>query len=247
MRKSALITQSNYIPWKGYFDSINLVDELILLDDVQYTRRDWRNRNRIKTPQGVRWLTIPVQVKGRFHQRICETRVTRPDWGQRHFSTLQCCYGRTKYFRAYEPLLQTLYLGEQSEFLTEINLRFINAICNLLGITTVIRSSLEFDQCEGRNDRLLAICRKAGITDYYSGKAAMAYLDESKFRSSGVAVHWLDYGGYREYPQPHGPFEHAVTILDLLFNTGPDARSYMKTFSESVLAGGAGSMRHVAP
>ena len=225
--KRALITQSDYIPWKGYFQAINQVDELILLDDVQYTRRDWRNRNRIKTPDGLKWLTIPVQVKGRYSQMISETLVADQRWRSKHFETLRHCYSRAPHFGCYQALLEELYFEERSQFLSEINHSFVSAICDLLGIQTAIRRSSEFDLPPGKNQRLIAICQHSEITDYYTGRAARAYLDEKRFSASGINVHWLEYGGYREYPQLHGPFEHAVSVLDLLFMMGPEAPEYI--------------------
>jgi hypothetical protein len=235
MPKSALITQSNYIPWKGYFDAINLADELVLLDDVQFTRRDWRNRNRIKTPDGERWLTIPVAVKGKYLQKINETRVVDSRWQERHLATIRHCYSRAPFMSRYGDWLKSLYLESQSEFLSEINLRFIVAICEELGITTRIRTSSEFDLVDEPNERLLSICKQSRIERYFTGPAARAYLDVERFLANGIEVCWLDTTGYPEYPQVNGTFVHAVTILDLLLNTGPEARRFMKTFPESQL------------
>ncbi len=229
--KRGLITQSNYIPWKGYFDAIHMVDHLILLDDVQYTRRDWRNRNRIKTPQGVRWLTIPIDCRGKRAQTIAEARVADPTWHVRHWKTLHHAYRRAPYFEWCARFLEPLYAEQPSPFLTEINERFIRAICKELGIETPISRSSDYELQEGANERLVSICLQAGITDYYTGPAARAYLDERLFEENGIRVHWLDFSGYPQYPQLYGPFEHAVSIVDLLFNTGPHAHRYMKSFS----------------
>ncbi len=137
MAKRVAIVQSNYIPWKGYFDLVNLVDEFILFDDARYTRRDWRNRNRIKTPQGLAWLTIPVCVKGRyFSQTIRETVISDPQWKDRHWRTILDCYSRAPYFNEYQGLFEELYLGASEKYLSLINYRFISAICRLLGIRT---------------------------------------------------------------------------------------------------------------
>src|SRR5690348_13129609 len=109
--KSLAIVQSNYIPWKGYFDLINSVDEFMLFDDMQFTRRDWRNRNRIKSAAGPLWLTIPVQVKGRYCQRIDETKAADLDWARRHWETIQHNYRRAAYFADYAPIFEELYLA----------------------------------------------------------------------------------------------------------------------------------------
>jgi hypothetical protein len=227
-RKSVAIVQSSYIPWKGHFDLVASVDELVLYDDVQYTRRDWRNRNRIKTPAGLRWLTIPVATKGRYEQRIDETRITDPDWATRHWDTLRHSYGRAPAFEEYAPALEELYLGADDPLLTKINERFLRGICALLGIDTPISRSDGYAAGSGRTERLVRLCERAGATRYVSGPTARGYLDERLFEEAGIAVSWFEYGPYPEYPQLHPPFEHHVTIIDLLLHTGAEAPRFMK-------------------
>src|SRR5260221_12211734 len=149
MKKIAIV-QSNYIPWKGYFDLINSVDEFILYDDMQFTRRDWRNRNKIKTKDGVQWVTIPVAVKGKYLQKINETQISEPDWGRRHLETLRANYLKSPYFHEYENLLRDLYLSNPSLYLSEVNYRFLKAICDLLGINTMISWSSDYELIEGK-------------------------------------------------------------------------------------------------
>lgn len=226
--KKIAIAQSNYIPWKGYFDLIAAVDEFILYDDMQYTRRDWRNRNQIKTPKGLQWLTIPVQVKGKYHQKIKETRVDGVDWALVHWKTLLQYYRRAPYFEEIAMWLEPLYLAGSYTFLSELNRRFIEAICNYLGIKTVISNSWNYTLIDGKTERLADLCAQAGSTEYISGPAAKDYIEESIFSERGIKLTWFDYTGYPEYPQLWGEFTHGVTILDLLFNCGKDARSYMR-------------------
>jgi hypothetical protein len=226
--KRVAIVQSSYIPWKGYFDLIRSVDEFILLDEVQFTKRDWRSRNRIKTKDGVAWLTVPVLTKGRFTQAIRDTRVSDASWGERHWQTIHANYARAPYYRDYATTLEPLYLKPVSQLLSEINHAFIAAICRVLAIETPIVSSSHYHSGEGRNERLLELCAAAGATEYLSGPSARGYLDESAFAAAGITVRWADYSGYPEYPQVHPPFDHHVTVLDLLFCTGPDATRYMK-------------------
>lgn len=221
--KKVAIVQSNYIPWKGYFDLIDRVDEFILYDDVQYTRRDWRNRNRIKTPKGPRWLTIPVQVKGRFLQTVNHTVIADPRWNRNHWRTIVHNYARAPYFSEYRPMLEELYLGAEDLLLSTVNHRFIRAICTLLGISTRISRSADFQLVDGRTQRLLSLCKQAGATEYISGPAAQSYLDETIFRQEGINVRWMDYGPYPEYPQLYPPFEHRVSILDVILNNGEEA------------------------
>lgn len=226
--KKIAITQSNYIPWKGYFDTILNVDEFVLYDDVQYTRRDWRNRNQIKTGQGLFWLTIPVEVKGKYFQSINETVVSEPSWNIKHWKTLQANYAKAPFFEQYKDFFEALYLECNETHLSKINHRFLTAICNLLEIKTKISWSSDYDLVGDKTERLLNICLQSKATDYYSGPAAKSYLDESLFTKNGVSVHWCDYSNYSEYPQLFPPFEHAVSVIDLIFNTGPSAKSYFK-------------------
>lgn len=231
MGKAIAIVQSNYIPWKGYFDLINQVQEFVLYDDMQYTRRDWRNRNRIKTAHGTRWLTIPVEVKGKFFQKIRDTVVSDPNWATDHWESLVHAYGKAPGFRHYREEIERLYRTAPSRFLSEINRHFLEGLCRLMGITTPLTWSWDYQLAEDRNERLAGICTQAGADEYLSGPAAREYMDESVFTNRGVKVRWMDYSGYPEYPQPHPPFDHGVTVLDLLFSTGPEFRRYMKTFS----------------
>ena len=227
--RTVVIVQSNYLPWKGYFDLISRADVCVLYDEVQYTRRDWRNRNRIKTAQGLQWLTIPVKVRSRYLQRIRETEVADPDWAQRHWASLKHAYGRAPFFADQTRWLRPLYeRSAEQPRLSEINRDFLRALCDQLGIDTPLRWSWEFEGGEGeRSARLLSICQALGATRYLSGPAARGYLDEALFRRSGVEVAWMDYSGYPEYPQLHGDFVHEVSLVDLLFCTGPEARRFV--------------------
>jgi hypothetical protein len=230
MPKRVAVVQSSYIPWKGYFDLIRAADEFILLDEVQFTRRDWRSRNRIKTQHGPAWLSIPVAVKGRFHQRIDETTVSDETWGPRHWRTLRANYARTPYFDECARALEPLFLDSPSERLSEINRAFLDAICGILGISTRISWSSAYSPRPGRTTRLVDLCSQAGATEYLSGPAARAYLDPDEFDRAGIALTFVDYAGYPEYEQPHPPFDHHVSMIDLIFCTGPHALEYMKSF-----------------
>lgn len=228
MVKKVAIVQSNYIPWKGYFDLIASVDEFILYDDMQYTRRDWRNRNQIKTPQGLQWLTIPVQVKGKYHQKIRETEVDGADWRDAHWKALAQNYRRAPHFDAEARWIEPLYREHGDVMLSAVNRRFIEAVCSRLGIETRISSSWDYRLDDGKSERLASLCQQAGGDVYISGPAARDYLEEAVFESMGIEVQWFDYAGYAEYPQLWGDFVHGVSVLDLLFNCGPDARRFLR-------------------
>jgi hypothetical protein len=226
--KKVAILQSNYIPWKGYFDMIAAVDEFILYDDMQYTRRDWRNRNQIKTPHGVQWLTVPVLVKGKYHQTIRETEIDGAEWSAAHWKALERNYSRSPHFAEIAAWLEPLYLSESYSHLSQLNRRLIEATCRFLGIKTFITNSWEYTLVDGKTERLADLCTQAGGTEYISGPAAKDYVDEQVFADMGIRLSWFDYAGYPEYPQLWGEFNHRVTILDLLFNCGKDAPRYMR-------------------
>jgi hypothetical protein len=226
MKKIAIL-QSNYIPWKGYFDLIASVDEFILYDDMQYTRRDWRNRNKIKTQQGLHWLTVPVEVKGKYFQTIRETKIADPAWASDHWNRLIQSYRRAPHFNEVAHWLAPLYKAEHSH-LSQLNRSLIEAVSHFLGITTKISNSWDYSLKEGKTERLVDLCVQADAAQYVSGPAAREYIDEAVFARANVALTWFDYSGYPEYPQLWGPFEHGVTILDLLFNCGRDSARYMR-------------------
>lgn len=227
MKKIAIL-QSNYIPWKGYFDLIAAVDEFILFDDMQYTRRDWRNRNLIKTPQGLKWLTVPVKVKGKYHQTIRETEIDGADWAKSHWQSLVLNYRKAPCFREIATWVEPLYLEREYALLSELNRTFLEAICGYLGIATRISNSWDYSLEDGKTERLLSLTVQAGGTEYVSGPAAKDYVEDSLFAEAGVKLTWFDYAGYPEYPQLWGDFEHGVTILDLLFNCGRESARFMR-------------------
>jgi len=228
--KKVAIVQSNYIPWKGYFDMIAAVDEFILYDDMQYTRRDWRNRNKIKTKQGAAWLTIPVATKGSFHQTIKETTVSDQAWAKKHWAMILHNYSKAPCFRNYRAIFEEIYLAMDELYLSKINYRFICAVNDVLGIKTKISWSSDYEIVDGKSERLLSLCEQAGASGYLSGALAKDYLDEALFRKHDVAVEWMDYRGYPEYSQSYPPFEHGVSVLDLIFNHGSESQHYMKSF-----------------
>lgn len=220
--KRVAILQSSYIPWKGYFDIIASVDEFILYDTASYSKGDWRNRNRIKTHAGLSWLTVPVQTSGRLGQPIDEVEVEDTRWAGRHWRSLETFYARARHFDPVAPVLKETYERAARETrLSRINELFIDTVCGLLDIRTRISRSSDYTLRGDRTTRLLHLCEQAGATEYLSGPAAKAYLDPGTFSEYGIAVCWMDYSGYPEYRQLHGPpFVHQVSIVDLLLNEG---------------------------
>lgn len=226
--KKIVILQSNYIPWKGYFDAIALADEFVIYDDMQYTKRDWRNRNLIKTAQGLKWLTIPVEVKGKYFQKINETKISDNKWNKDHWNILKQIYNNCAGFKETKDFVEELYMTADYEFLTDVNLHFLSGISNYLDINHSFRFSSEFDLKKERNERLVDICLQLKGTDYFSGAAAKVYINEQQFLDKNVNIHYFDYTGYKEYDQMYPPFEHGVSILDLIFNLGDKSKEFLK-------------------
>jgi len=224
--KKVTILQSNYIPWKGYFDLIAAVDEFILYDDMQFTKNDWRNRNRIKTPKGLEWLSIPVGSD--ISRKIREVVLPGSGWQAKHLKSIEVNYGRASYFDEIMELIKPIYINKNITTLTAFNCALIECVCRYLNIKTKLSYSWDYSLSEGKSQRLVSLCRQANARVYVSGPAARDYLDEGLFEQSNIKVEWFNYSGYQEYPQLWGDFEHGVTVLDLLFNCGSHAVLYLK-------------------
>jgi len=226
--KRIAILQSNYLPWKGYFDLIASVDEVVLFDHFQYTRRSWRNRNRIKTPQGVAWLTVPVLASPQRSTRISDVRIASPAWVDRHLKTLKMAYSRAPYLLEVHRLVEEELRRHRSGMLSDLNVALVKRICKYLGIATRVTTHEDYKPVDHRQLRLRDICLQAGASFYVSGPAAKSYLDESVLWRAGIGIEWFDYSNYPEYPQLWGPFVHEVSIVDLLASQGPHSASFLK-------------------
>ena len=221
------IIQSNYIPWRGYFDFIHDCDAFILHDDIQYTKGDWRNRNKIKTPQGLRWLTVPVQYD-HTAQLICETRIDGSQkWRRDHLNQFFVNYHQAKCRDDALTLLHG-WDAQTCRTISDVNLALIHRVMNYLGICTPIYQSRMFHLSPAlrKTERIIAMCKAVGADTYLSGPAARAYLDEDALRREGITLEYKTYN-YPEYPQLHNGFEGGVSVLDLIANVGPDAPKYI--------------------
>lgn len=228
MKRIAII-QSNYIPWKGYFDLISSVDEFVLYDDVQYTKNDWRNRNKIKTPNGVEWLSVPVGQD--IRRRIRDVTIIDGHWPRKHWRSLEANYRRARYFDEISSWLSPLYLDMKFSRLSELNKAFIESVVDYLGIKTKISNSWDYQLKDGKTERLVSICQQAGASEYISGPAAKDYIQSTLFEEQSIKLTWFNYDNYPEYPQLWGKFVHQVSIIDLLFNCGTEAPNYMRHVS----------------
>lgn len=220
------IVQSNFLPWRGYFDLIRQSDLFIIYDDAQYTKGDWRNRNRIKTPRGPEWITVPVR-RGPLGQRIEETGVNySTPWARKMLKRIRDAYRDAPHLEPYATELAGL-LTPEAPSISELNVRLLRWGCRHLGIETPMRMSREFAATGAKTERLIGILRQAGATSYLSGPSARAYLEPELFDRVGIQLEYKVYD-YGQYEQLHPPFDPAVSIIDLLFMTGSAAPAYLE-------------------
>jgi hypothetical protein len=232
--KAIAILQSNYIPWKGYFDLMAAVDEFFIFDEVQFTKRDWRNRNRIVGDGRVRWLTIPVRTAGRFRAPIDSIEIADPLWAKRHWSLLKTSYRESEHFRWLAPHLEGLYQRAAGmSQLTEVNELFMRELANLLELPTRLKRSNDVPRRAGSaTERLIEICQASGASMYVSGPSARAYVDASRFADAGIELRYVNYSGYPEYQQGTEVFDHHTSVLDTLFHCGPATREHLKSLRD---------------
>jgi hypothetical protein len=217
--------QSSYIPWRGYFDLIRRSDIFVFHDDIQYTKQDWRNRNRIKTASGLMWLSIPVR-KATTRGAIDEVEIDNDqDWGRKHWRIMAAHYRDAPFFSQYAGFFEEA-LTRRWDRLSSLNVYLISRICETLGITTHFINSRGLSLTGRKTDRLIQICRSCDATRYLSGPSARNYIEPEKFAASGVDVEYMVYD-YPPYPQQFGAFVEGASIVDLLFNCGPTSMEFI--------------------
>ncbi len=233
MKRTVVIEQPNYVPWIGYFDLIRQSDVWVWYDDVQYTRRDWRNRNRIAAGAG-EWLTIPVITKGRFRQPICDVEVddARP-WRRHHLDSIRRCYARAPFFQPMFEVMESA-LGASDNRLADLTIRLNESICVLLGLRPAFRRSSQMPRVIGtRDERLIRICRSVAGKVYLSGPAARAYIDPHAFAAADIELRYILYD-YPPYTRGAREFVPNLSILDLLSWLGPHGTvAYLEACSRS--------------
>jgi hypothetical protein len=215
-----VVLQPGYLPWLGYFDQMQRADIFVHLDDVQFDKHGWRNRNQVKGPKGANWLTVPILHSGRFGQSVLDVEVDyRRDWQRKHLATLRQSYSRAPFVDAVMPQLNPI-LERHWDRLVHLDLAIIEWLALTLGISTPCFRASQLGIAGERSDRLLSFCLHFGATRYLSGGAARDYLDVDKFSKAGVEVVWQDYA-HPTYRQQHGPFVAYLSTIDLLLNEGP--------------------------
>jgi hypothetical protein len=221
------VIQSSYIPWRGYFDFIASVDVFVFHDDLQYTKGDWRNRNRIKTDKGSEWLTVPVHYKA-TSQLICDTAIdVSVSWGKNHIRKFEANYRPAAYLDDALTLISDIETC-QFKTISDLNIRLIRRVCEYLGLNTRLVMSSELSLTGAKTDRLIELLKKLDATTYLSGPSADAYLDKQAFRANNIQLEYKSYD-YEPYPQLWGPFDGAVTVLDLIANCGSESKQLIRS------------------
>ena len=226
------VIQSCYVPWRGYFDFIASVDKFVFLDDVQYTRRDWRNRNQLKTPDGLLWISVPVRYGSRGTETIDQTAViysATDDWRGRHLNLLRQHYAKAPHYAAARDILERAFACQDAT-ISALNIRLVRSICQYLGIQTELAQARPLQAAGVKTARLIDILRKVGATRYLSGASADAYLDKQAFAASGIALEYKSYD-YPCHAQLWGEFAGGVSVLDLIANCGPSSGMYLRSQS----------------
>jgi hypothetical protein len=221
------VLQPGYLPWLGFFDQMRRSDVFVYYDDVQFDKHGWRNRNRIKTPAGPLWLTVPVRHTGLGQPRIVDTQIdgTTP-WARKHLRTIRQYYARAPFLDRYLPQLEE-QLERDWTHIAELDIALADLLARWLSLEPRIYRSSELGVAGDKSERLLNLCRHFGATRYLSGDAARDYLDVELFSRHGVAVEWQNYR-HPVYPQQHGEFVPFLSALDLLLNCGDDSASILK-------------------
>ncbi|MFH1415974.1 MAG: WbqC family protein [Elusimicrobiota bacterium] len=213
------IHQPQYMPWLGYLDKINSSDRFVVLDDVQYNKREFQNRNRIRTPQGSAWLTAPVMVKGNYLQKINEVKINNSiNWREDHIKALELNYSKSDFFDRFFPDLKKI-ISVPREFLRELNMAVIEYMLDVFRINTPHIYSSQFGINSTKTERIIDICKKTGAGTYLSGRGAAEYLDEHRFSEESIELEYQDFI-HPEYKQCYSGFISHMSAVDYLFNCG---------------------------
>jgi len=229
-RVQAVILQSGYIPWLGYFDLIEKADVFVFLDDVQWTTRDWRNRNRVRTSEGWTWLTVPVQSsKPHYEYSVKDVEIDNSrNWQEKHLRTLKSWYKKTPYFDEVYSLIDST-LCKKQKFVVDLNYELIFGICNYIGLKGtkfLFSQEMSISREIKKTEKLIGILEEiGGVASYISGPSAKSYLEKSKFEGKGIKVEWHDYQHpyYRQNTWGSNIFIPYLSIIDLLFNHGEES------------------------
>lgn len=228
MRKIAIL-QPNYIPWKGVFDLIDRVDHFVFYDDVQYTKKDWRNRNYIKSKDSDLLLSVPVKTKGKTGQLIKDTLIDNDHkWQMKHYKSIVNCYKQSQFFERYHFILEELYLNNTWNLLSELNVFSTKIISKAINIQTNWHLSSNLSKSGSKiGDKAIKICKELNCNYFINGPSSKKFLDLNLFKKNNIHVEFIKYE-FPLYHQQYTPFSHNVSILDVIFNCGPNALKFIR-------------------
>jgi hypothetical protein len=225
--KTLVVLQPGYLPWLGFFDQMRRSDVFVYYDDVQFDKHGWRNRNRIKSPSGPQWLTVPVLHHGKGQPLITETLIDgRTDWARKHIGTLRQYYAKAPYVKRYLPELEEL-LNQPWTRIVDLDIAVVDRMAGWLKLSPNVVRASELGVGGAQSERLINLCVHFGAQRYLSGSAARDYLEVGAFEQRGIEVVWQDYR-HPVYPQQHEPFVPYLSAIDLLLNCGDDSVSILK-------------------
>ncbi len=216
------ILQPTYLPWLGYFEMIASTDIYVVFDHVQFVRKSWQQRNRIKTANGIIWLTVPVK-KMPQNTKICDAKISynQGNFLRKHWKTIELSYKKAKYFNEYMPIFEEIY-SQEYEFLRDLNVRIIQSILDILGIKTkIVLSSqldLNYEKME-KTEEVINLCKTVGITHLYDAEGAAEFIDTSLFYKEGISITFQHFE-HPVYKQLWGDFIPYMSVIDLLFSEG---------------------------
>ena len=225
--KTLVVLQPGYLPWLGFFDQMRRADVFVYYDDVQFDKHGWRNRNRIKTPNGPLWLTVPVRHHDLGQPLIMDALIDNTSgWSRKHAASLRQYYAKAPHAQRYLPELEAL-LQRPWTHIVDLDLAAVDLMRGWLGITTEVHRASQTGVAGGQSERLVKLCQHFGATRYLSGSAARDYLEVPLFEEAGVNVAWQDYR-HPVYPQQYGPFVAHLSAIDLMFNCGDESAEILK-------------------
>lgn len=224
---TAAIHQPNFLPWCGFFYKWLKSDLFVFLDDVQFIRRGYTNRVKIKAPRGERWLTVPVSKKGKYYQKVNEVEIEKDlAWKKKISGSIRACYGKAPYFKDYYPGFESL-IEKEYTLLVDFNIALLEWLSSQLDIETKTVKASQLPGITGEStERLVSICKAVGAKKYLSGFGGQKYQDEEIFRENNIELVVSDFVP-PEYPQLWGEFIPGLSTLDLLFNSGPQSPTCM--------------------
>ncbi len=228
--------QPVYLPWLGLFHKIAVADEFVSFNQVQYLPKDWNNRNRIKTAQGPTWLTVPVLKSGHRDKKLTEIEINNNEpWQRKHWKSLSLNYKKAPHFERYAAFFEDVYLGREWRYLCELNDHMLRWFLDTLGITTLFRDAADHEFQGAKSALVLDMCVQLGADVYIFGALGKDYADRAAFEAAGVRPVFQDYV-HPEYPQLFKGFESHLSIVDLLFNCGPDSLDILMSNQKDILA-----------